>query len=342
MSNLNQVNGDMLNHGTSSNNQFAQYLEQASSDARKRHKETPAKVLHDKLSAAYKKAMADGPSPNYRNEIDDITKQIDESIKSSKPSTGWRAYFRGQAEETMSKTFLRRFKAKHSSREISELHVTPDWNQPDNKTGVAKGGANIADVCSFYYKWLFDKKLISQAHKQVLMHKLEQRQLSDKVRESCEGLIKEEEVIAAIRQSANGKACGPDGLPMELYKLFEKLLAPKICVVLNEAFMAGALPDSMRAGEIILLYKKKDPRDLRNYRPITLLNADYNLLGKVLGARMKKAVDEIISPNQLGFVPKRVITEASHLTKLIQAYLDETDEEGLLVALDMEKAFDRC
>ena len=99
------------------------------------------------------------------------------------------------------------------------------------------------------------------------------------------------------------------------------MLAPKICDVLNEAFEEGALPDTMRAGEIILLYKKKDPRDLRNYRPITLLNADYKLLGKVLGARMKNAVDEIISPNQLGFVPNRVITEASHLTKLIQAYL---------------------
>ena len=176
----------------------------------------------------------------------------------------------------------------------------------------------------------------------LLLRKLEQRQLSEKVSKSCEGLVRVDEVVAAIRQSANGKAGGPDGLPMELYKLFESVLAPKICDVLNEAFTEGALPDTMRAGEIILLYKKKDPRDLRNYRPITLLNTDYKLLGKVLGARMKNAVDEIISPNQLGFVPKRVITEASHLTKLIQAYLDETDEEGLLIALDMEKAFDRC
>ena len=39
-------------------------------------------------------------------------------------------------------------------------------------------------------------------------------------------------------------------------------------------------------------------------------------------------------------MPGRVITEASHLVKLVQAYLDETDEEGLLVALDWEKAFD--
>ena len=57
--------------------------------------------------------------------------------------------------------------------------------------------------------------------------------------------------------------------------------------------------------------------------------------------RMRKALDHFVSKEQLGFVPGRIITEASHLTKLVQAYLDETNEEGLLIALDWEKAFDR-
>ena len=49
----------------------------------------------------------------------------------------------------------------------------------------------------------------------------------------------------------------------------------------------------------------------------------------------------IISENQLGFVPKRLISEATHLLQLTRAYLDETGEPGLLLALDWEKAFDR-
>ena len=44
----------------------------------------------------------------------------------------------------------------------------------------------------------------------------------------------------------------------------------------------------MRTGEIIVLYKKEDPRDVRNYRPITLLNYDYKILLKILVERMKK------------------------------------------------------
>eukprot|EP00962_Isochrysis_galbana_P034981 scaffold11925_cov101-Isochrysis_galbana.AAC.2 len=58
-------------------------------------------------------------------------------------------------------------------------------------------------------------------------------------------------------------------------------------------------------------------------------------------SRMKSVVNIFVSKQQLWFVPKRLIGEATHLLKLIQAYLEETDEEGLILALDWEKAFDR-
>lgn len=63
-------------------------------------------------------------------------------------------------------------------------------------------------------------------------------------------------------------------------------------------------------------------------------------MAKMLAARIKEVTDTIISHNQKGFVPKQLITAQTRLTKLIQAYLDETDEDGLIIFLDMEKAFD--
>ena len=98
----------------------------------------------------------------------------------------------------------------------------------------------------------------------------------------------------------------------------------------------------MRSGTIVVLYKKGDPREIRNYRPITLLNVDYKIYAKLLVERMKFALEYVVSPEQLGFVPGRVIGEASHLVKLIQAYLDESDCDGLFVAIDWEKAYDRA
>jgi len=87
----------------------------------------------------------------------------------------------------------------------------------------------------------------------------------------------------------------------------------------------------MREGDIILLYKKGYSRDPRNYRPITLLQVDYKILAKILVARMKKTVNNFVSKEQLGFVPKRLIREATHLLKLVQAYLEEEGRDGLLL-----------
>ena len=41
-------------------------------------------------------------------------------------------------------------------------------------------------------------------------------------------------------------------------------------------------------------------------------------------------------------MPGCLIQDCTYLTKLIQGYLDETNESGVLIFADMEKAFDRC
>ena len=56
------------------------------------------------------------------------------------------------------------------------------------------------------------------------------------------------------------------------------MISGELTAVFNEAINTGMLPDRMLEGEVALLYKKKDPRDIRNYRPITLLNTDYGCI----------------------------------------------------------------
>ena len=141
---------------------------------------------------------------------------------------------------------------------------------------------------------------------------------------------------------AANKATGPDGIPAEFYTQFEYLILERLHAVLTEAVERGWLDENMREGDINLLYKKGDAREVRNYRPITLLQTDYKIYYKLMVARMKTVCESFVSRPQVGFVPKRVIGEATHLLKLIQAYYYETEEEGLILALDWEKAFDRC
>eukprot|EP00967_Tisochrysis_lutea_P049385 scaffold60497_cov36-Tisochrysis_lutea.AAC.2 len=156
-----------------------------------------------------------------------------------------------------------------------------------------------------------------------------------------EGKITMEELESAIHSIGRGKSSGPDALPAEFYSSFVTLVKHDFLRMLNTALSAGELHYSVREGDIILLHKKGDARDPRNYRPITLLQSDYKILAKILTNRLKKVIGNIISRDQLGFVPKRLIGEATHLLQLTKAYLDESGEPGILLALDWEKAFDR-
>jgi len=51
------------------------------------------------------------------------------------------------------------------------------------------------------------------------------------------------------------------------------------------------------------LFKKKDPMEISNYRPITLLNIVYKLLTKVLAIQLLNHVNQLIHPDQAGFIP---------------------------------------
>ena len=57
--------------------------------------------------------------------------------------------------------------------------------------------------------------------------------------------------------------------------------------------------------------------------------------------RLSKVLDSIIDPDQTCAVPGRTITHNVALLRDVLDYIERTDETGILVSLDQEKAFDR-
>ena len=96
----------------------------------------------------------------------------------------------------------------------------------------------------------------------------------------------QEQSEEALRLSKNGSATGMDGCPYELWKtLHERYNTAcqmnkegfNICKVLTEVFndiqTHGVDPNTEFAlGWMCPIYKKKDPTEICNYRPITLMN----------------------------------------------------------------------
>ena len=81
-----------------------------------------------------------------------------------------------------------------------------------------------------------------------------------------------EEMKNAIKYFQKGKTPGYDGFPVEFY---ETLIGPNLLDSYNEAFQENKLSISQRRGIINLIPKGDENfNDLRNWRPITLLDVD--------------------------------------------------------------------
>ena len=143
-----------------------------------------------------------------------------------------------------------------------------------------------------------------------------------------------EELEEAIDSSANRKSPGPDGLPIEVYKCFNNRCREHLLNTFNEIATTGFMPRSWKEGRIILLYKKGDKKDILNYRPITLLNADYKLLCKILANRLNVWIKELIPSHQIGFMPRRLIYD--NIITLDYALR----KNAKAVVLDFAKAYD--
>ena len=138
-----------------------------------------------------------------------------------------------------------------------------------------------------------------------------------------------------------GKSPGSDGLPTEFYLSFWDDLGDFLVLVLNERCCVGVLTYSQRESLLRFLYKKDDRRLPKNWRPILLWNTDYKLASKAITECLKTVMSSIVDRDQTGGVVSHSIFLNLLLICDILDMIDKTDEPGILVTLDQEKAFDR-
>ena len=179
--------------------------------------------------------------------------------------------------------------------------------------------------------------------------------LSNASKEKLSEQITEGEVRYAIKKTNNDKAPGLDGIPIELWKSLDdqfandKAAPKKKCDIvwcLTKVFQdieTNGIDHTTKFNEgcISPIYKKKDPDDIANYRPITLLNTDYKIYTKAMSMRLADAAPDVIHPDQAGFLKNRSIFDQVKTTKMVTEYMNSTSKKGAIIALDQEKVYDR-
>ena len=191
-----------------------------------------------------------------------------------------------------------------------------------------------------FYENLFTSEGSNEIEARSLLQNVD-KGLNEEDKQFCDADITEKEIFDTIKLLKTNKSPGDDGIVSEFYKEYWYLIHEKITEVLRYIFNIKTLTPSQYNAILTLLYKKGEREDIRNWRPISLLNVDYKIVTKVLAERLKIVLPKIIHPDQKGFVKGRNINQANRLLQDIISFSDQKEQNAAIIFLDYEKAFDR-
>lgn len=198
----------------------------------------------------------------------------------------------------------------------------------------------ILDAFTEHYRTLYTSQRQELPDLDEFLEGVRLQYLTDTQREFLSAPFELDEIREAIMKMQSGKAPGLDGIPIDFYKHYIDIMAPVLKEIFEDSLEMGVLPPSMREALVTSLLKPgKNPVYCDSYRPLSLLNSDTKILAKVLANRLTLILDQLVLPDQSGFVPGR--STANNLRTLFSLLQNVAPDCPLAaVFLDATKVFD--
>lgn len=221
--------------------------------------------------------------------------------------------------------------------------VNKSMNVLEREDGTVIKNKNdiLKETCDFYEKLYASRE--AEVKNVNLASIIDAPTLSDEDRDSLEGLITAEEALKALKNMKQSRAPGNDGFTAEFYKFFWLDIGAFVLRSINEGFLTGKMSITQRQGLITCIPKEgegKNKRLLRHWRPLTLLNVIYKIASACIAERLKNVLPSIIHGDQTGFLKGRYIGENIRLIYDVLVHTRVNRIPGLLLLVDLEKAFD--
>ena len=241
--------------------------------------------------------------------------------------------------EKPTKYFFNLEKKKYEKKLIKELKT-------ENPTEPLTNIKDINNKIEEHFTQLLssqkeEDETLNEANFDSFVEELEIPKLTKEEQDLMEHDLSIEEIKNAIKCFQKGKTPGDDGFSVEFYETFIELIGSNLLDSYNEAFQENKLSISQRRGIINLVPKgDENLNDLRNWRPITLLNVDYKILARIIAIRMEPFLPKLIHPDQTGFIKGRYIGQNIRLLSDLMSYTESNKIPGIFLFVDFEKAFD--
>ncbi|MCX8759409.1 hypothetical protein NOK64_26755 [Vibrio parahaemolyticus] len=199
---------------------------------------------------------------------------------------------------------------ERKSRDISQVMCIKDENDR-----VLVKENEIKDRWYKYFYKLFNDSNVQHSHRQ---ENLESN--TNDLNYSYFRRITNLEVKDALRKMKCGKAIGPDGLPIEVWKCIGEVGIKWLTKFFNIILKTKKIPDEWRKSSLVPIFKNKGGiQNYNNYRGIKLMSHTMKLWEGIIEQRLRHVTT--IRENQFGFMLGRSIIEVIHLLrKLIEHF----------------------
>ncbi|XP_071725541.1 uncharacterized protein [Rutidosis leptorrhynchoides] len=157
---------------------------------------------------------------------------------------------------------------------------------------------------------------------------------------ALEGQFSVDEVCLVIKGFDGNKTPGPDGFTLQFFKKGWHFLEDNVMEMFAQFHDSPSFPKGFNSSFIVLIPKSNSARTINQMRPISLINAPYKILAKTIANRLKLAIPSIISENQNGFVPSRLLTDGVMVVNEIVHLAKSKKIPIILIKIDFSKAYD--
>jgi hypothetical protein len=138
-----------------------------------------------------------------------------------------------------------------------------------------------------------------------------------------------------------GKSPGLDGFIIEFFHYCWPMIKEEVRQVVEKSRTSGKVLSAFNATFLMLIPKEEMVTHPKKCRLISLYNVIYKIITKVISMRLKPILPYIISKEKVGYLEGRKIMDNVILAHEVIHSLKTTRTSGMLIKLDLSKAFDR-
>ena len=205
----------------------------------------------------------------------------------------------------------------------------------------------VAKQVKIAWETIFTRKKFQSTDDHSVFYTRKFKNIKNKIKNKDKCLTKEattKETTEIVEQISNNTSPGPDNIPNEIIKIMHKteIFAIILNKIINTCIIQQKTPKQWKSANIYTIYKKDNPNNPLNYRPIALLNTTYKIYSSLITKRLSNFLEnnECLSQMQGGFRRDRPTFAKMWTLRNIIEHSIINDQELHVCYLDIQKAYD--